>query len=202
MSKRIEPDRFTEPEYSQIIAEMIRHTVETEAPIEKSALATVIARAHGFKRTGSLIAERVEMIGRKVFHYRQELSGQIFVWRDETHCDAISTWREPSDEDRKRPIEDIPEEEIALAAKDFPFEDDVPRAIAIAFGFSRLRAPSRERLEKVLRTHGEIDGSASIEGPETEVTSVSPAVSLRVTESDVQREILNLLSDGLSLIHI
>ena len=196
MSKRIEPDRFTEPEYSQIIAEMIRHTVETEAPIEKSALATVIARAHGFKRTGSLIAERVEMIGRKVFHYRQELSGQIFVWRDETHCDAISTWREPSDEDRKRPIEDIPEEEIALAAKDFPFEDDVPRAIAIAFGFSRLRAPSRERLEKVLRTHGEIDGSASIEGPETEVTSVSPAVSLRVTESDVQREILNLLSDG------
>jgi len=166
LSGRIEPDRFAEPEYSQVIAEMIKHAVETEAPIEKSALATVIARAHGFKRTGSLIAERVEKIGRKIFSYRQERSGRIFVWRDEDHCDALTTWREPSDEDRKRPIEDIPEEEISLAAKDFPFEDDVPRAIAVAFGFSRLRAPSRERIETALETGGGTCESADIEEPD------------------------------------
>ena len=151
ISERIDPDRFAEPEYGQVIAEMIKHAVEIEAPIEKSALATVIARAHGFKRTGNLIAERVERIGRKLFHYRQERSGRIFVWRDRGHSDALTTWRKPSDEDRKRPIEDIPEEEIILAAKEFPFDDDVPRAIAGAFGFSRLRAPSRERIEEALK---------------------------------------------------
>lgn len=151
ISERIDPDRFVEPEYGQVIAEMIKHAVEIEAPIEKSALATVIARAHGFKRTGSLIAERVERIGRKLFHYRQERSGRIFVWRDRGHSEALTTWRKPSDEDRKRSIEDIPEEEIILAAKEFPFDDDVPRAIAGAFGFSRLRAPSRERIEEALK---------------------------------------------------
>ncbi|RZP20604.1 MAG: DUF3320 domain-containing protein [Erythrobacter sp.] len=196
ISGRIKPDLFAEPEYSQVIAEMIKHAVETEAPIEKSALATVIARAHGFKRTGSLIAERVEKIGRKLFHYRQERSGRIFVWRDEAHCDALTTWREPSDEDRKRPIEDIPEEEIILAARDFPFDDDVPRAIAVAFGFSRLRAPSRERIEEALQTHGDSIDSANAEEPELEVAAAQFAIASRVTESEVQQEILSLLADG------
>lgn len=196
ISELIEPDRFAEPDYSQVIAEMIKHAVKTEAPIEKAALATVIARAHGFKRTGNQIAERVEKIGRKLFHYRQERSGRIFVWRDGAHCDALTTWREPVDEDRKRPIEDIPEEEIILAAKDFPLDDDVPRAIAVAFGFSRLRAPSRERIEEALQAYVDNIESASNKEPELEVASAQSVISSRLTESEVQQEILNLLADG------
>ena len=196
IADRIDPDRFAEPEYSQVIAEMIKHTVEIEAPIEKSALATVIARAHGFKRTGSAIADRVERIGRRLFHYRPERSGRIFVWRDEAQRETISTWREPSDDDRKRPIEDIPEEEIVLAAKDFPFDDDLPRAIAVAFGFSRLRAPSRERIEEALQTQGGGMKTAEIEASEPETAASHSTTSSRVTESEVQAEILNLLADG------
>lgn len=196
IADRINPDRFAEREYSPVVAEMIRHAVESEAPIEKSALATVIARAHGFKRTGSAIADRVERIGRKLFHYRQENSGRIFVWRDEAHCGAIATWREPSDEDRKRPIEDIPQEEIILAAKDFPFEDDVPRAIAVAFGFSRLRAPSRERIEQALQGQDDSAVSSDEEALETESLSGPSMISSRVTEGQVQTEILRLMSDG------
>ena len=196
ISGRIKPDLFAEPEYSQVIAEMIKHAVETEAPIEKSALATVIARAHGFKRTGSLIAERVEKIGRKLFYYRQERSGRIFVWRDEHHCDTLTTWREPSDEDRKRPIEDIPEEEIILAARDFQFDDDIPRAIAVSFGFSRLRAPSRERIEEALQTGRDTSESDTFEEPEPEIATAQFTISSRVTESEVQQAILKLLADG------
>lgn len=191
---RVDSERFSEPEYSPVIAEMIKHAVETEAPIEKSALATVIARAHGFKRTGSAIADRVERIGRKLFHYRQESSGRIFVWRDEAHCHAISAWREPTDEDRKRPIEDIPEEEIVLAARDFAIEDDVPRAIAVAFGFSRLRVPSRERIEEALQIQN--NWALEDEVPEAEDVSAPPMMSSRVTEGEVQTEILGLMSDG------
>lgn len=196
ISGRIKPDLFAEPEYSQVIAEMIKHAVETEAPIEKSSLATVIARAHGFKRTGSLIAERVEKIGRKLFYYRQERSGRIFVWRDEHHCDTLTTWREPSDEDRKRPIEDIPEEEIILAARDFQFDDDIPRAIAVSFGFSRLRAPSRERIEEALQTGSDTSESDTFEEPEPEIATAQLTISSRVTESEVQQAILKLLADG------
>lgn len=196
ISERIEPDRFAEPDYSQVIAEMIKHAVETEAPIEKAALATVIAMAHGFKRTGNQIAERVEKIGRKLFHYRRERSGRIFVWRDGTHRDALTTWREPSDEDRKRPIEDIPEEEIILAAKAFPLDSDVPRAIAMAFGFSRLRAPSRERIEDALGAHKDAIESANNKEPELSFAVAQSVISSRVTESEVQQEILNLLADG------
>ena len=151
MADRIDPEHFFEPDHTKVIAEMIKHAVELEAPIEKSALATLIARAHGFKRTGSAIADRVERIGRGLFHYRPERSGRVFVWRDSAQPKAISTWREPTDEDRKRPIEDIPEEEIILAARDFPFEDDLPRAVAVAFGFSRLRASSRKRIEGAIK---------------------------------------------------
>lgn len=148
------------------------------------------------KRTGSAIADRVERIGRKLFHYRQENSGRIFVWRDEAHCDAIATWREPSDEDRKRPIEDIPQEEIILAARDFLFEDDVPRAIAVAFGFSRLRAPSRERIEQALQGQDDSAASSDEEALETESLSGPSMISSRVTEGEVQTEILRLMSDG------
>ena len=198
ISGRIKPDLFAEPEYSQVIAEMIKHAVETEAPIEKSALATVIARAHGFKRTGSLIAERVEKIGRKLFYYRQERSGRTFVWRDEHHCDTLTTWREPSDEDRKRPIEDIPEEEIILAARDFEFDDDIPRAIAVSFGFSRLRAPSRERIEEALHAGRDASESDTFEEPEPAIATAQSTISSRVTESEVQQAILKLLADGKS----
>ncbi|MHA7820041.1 MAG: DUF3320 domain-containing protein [Erythrobacter sp.] len=196
ISERIKPDLFAEAEYSQVIAEMIKHAVETEAPIEKSALATVIARAHGFKRTGSLIAERVERIARKLFHYRQERSGRIFVWRDEHHRDTLTTWREPSDEDRKRPIEDIPEEEIILAARDFQFDDDIPRAIALSFGFSRLRAPSRERIEEALQTGKDTSELDTFEEPKPEIATAQSMISSRVTESEVQQAILKLLADG------
>ncbi len=198
ISGRIKPDLFAEPEYSQVIAEMIKHAVETEAPIEKSALATVIARAHGFKRTGSLIAERAEKIGRKLFYYRQERSGRTFVWRDEHHCDTLTTWREPSDEDRKRPIEDIPEEEIILAARDFEFDDDIPRAIAVSFGFSRLRAPSRERIEEALHAGRDASESDTFEEPEPAIATAQSTISSRVTESEVQQAILKLLADGKS----
>ena len=114
---RIDPDRFADAGYSPILAEMIKHAVETEAPIEKSALATVIARAHGFKRTGRAITDRVEKIGRRLFHYRQEDSGKIFVWREETQHGSLLICREPSDEDRKRPIEDIPNRERTSTAR-------------------------------------------------------------------------------------
>ena len=196
IADRIDPGRFADPEYSQIIAEMIKDAVETEAPIEKSALATVIARAHGFKRTGSAIADRVERIGRRLFHYRQEGSGRIFVWQDEAHCGVISSWREPTDEERKRPIEDIPEEEIILAAKDFPFDNDIPRAVAVAFGFSRLCAPSRERIEEALRTQGNGAERLATEVSESEIASAHSTISSRITESEMQAEILKLLADG------
>ncbi len=197
MIDQIDPERFAYTEYSGVLAAMIKHVVETEAPIEKSALATVIARAHDFKRTGSAIMERIEKIGRRLFYYRQESSGRIFVWQDEAQREAFLIWREPVDDDRKRPIEDIPEEEIILAAEDFLSEDDVPRAIAVAFGFSRLRAPSRERIENALQQRDESSVSTDAEFPEIDLLPVHSSAS-RVTESEVQTEILRLMSDGKS----
>jgi len=119
---------------------------------------------------------------------RREENGEFVVGKDGIGYyppDALTPYKgnARTHDDRKRPIEDIPEEEIILAAKDLRFDDDVPRALAVAFGFSRLRAPSRERIEAALQTAEDINGSLSIEELEPEIATAQFTILPRVTET-------------------
>lgn len=145
-SDEIDPDTFFESAYDDVLRRMIVAVLEVEAPLPKSVLATSVARAHGFKRTGSAILERVEVLARELAMFRKDRDGTNIIWRDEAHHASLEAWRIPDGGDHKRAIDDIPEAELRLCAAWVSDNDDVPREVARMFGFSRLRAPSRARI--------------------------------------------------------
>ncbi|WP_265562478.1 DUF3320 domain-containing protein [Sphingomicrobium arenosum] len=148
---QLEPDRFHDVLYTPVLKGMISAIVEVEAPIQLSSLSTRIARAHGFMRTGGQIMARIRKIAKSVAHLTTEASGAEVIWARESDEGQLSTWRIPTDDDEKRPIEEIPDAELRVAGRYYGDEDDPAKAIAEAYGFSRLRAPSRRRIEGALR---------------------------------------------------
>ena len=146
----IDPDMFFDAGYDDVLRRLIIAVIECEAPLPKTVLASTVARAHGFKRTGSAILERVETLARTVAEFRTNGDGTNVVWRDPEHFALNEVWRVPDGGEHKRAIEDIPEAELRLAAAWVGDHDDAPREVAKLFGFSRLRAPSRERIDAAI----------------------------------------------------
>ena len=64
MEGRIDPARFAEPGYSATLREMIARVIAAEAPIRDDILVERIARAHGFRRSGRVIRDRVMTLAR------------------------------------------------------------------------------------------------------------------------------------------
>ncbi|EMD81923.1 DUF3320 domain-containing protein [Pacificimonas flava] len=150
VADRIDADQFYDPAYYDILSEMVRIAVETESPIRDDQLATVVARAHGFARTGRLIRERVNEMVEHSFVTIQDQEGHAFVWRDESHPERLSEYRVPRNDAAERSIDQISLQELMLAAE--AVEDAEDRAVAVArtFAISRLRRDARRRVEMAL----------------------------------------------------
>ena len=151
LAERIDPDQFYEEDYTPLLIELIRVTLECEAPIADDLMVKRIARAHNFKRTGRLIRERVLDLAEEQFHIREDPEEGSFVWLNE-HAVAVGVpMRQPSDEDATRRIEEIPSEEL-LAGLAHTGDGDPVREIARLFGIFRLSANARERIQKAIAT--------------------------------------------------
>lgn len=157
---RIDPDQFYEPGYDPVLADLVRYAVETEAPIREDQLATVIARAHGFARTGRLIRERVAKISRASFIHLKDQQGLVFVWADEDQPRTLRQFRVPNGQEADRSIDLIALPELVLAANAVEASDDPAVAIARRFQISRLRRDARKRIELAIAPSGEQPSSA------------------------------------------
>lgn len=156
---RIDPDQFYDAGYDPILADLVRHAVETEAPIREDQLATVIARAHDFARTGRLIRERVAGISRDTFVHLKDSQGHIFVWADEDQPRTLSQFRVPHGGGAERSIDLIALQELEQAANAIGEAEDRAVAVARTFAISRLRRDSRKRIELAIRSVGEDQSS-------------------------------------------
>ena len=143
----IDPDRFYDADYTDVLTRLVMHAVETEAPIRDDQLATVIARAHGFARTGRLIKERVDSIAREKAFYLVDAEGHAFVWKDEEQTHRLDEFRVSPHGEMERSVDQISLEELALAANSISGEYDLPVATARLFSISRLRKDARKRVE-------------------------------------------------------
>lgn len=151
-SARLRPAAFQESAYDPVLQDIIRAVLEAEAPILDKALVDRVARIHGFKRSGRLIRERVLALARRRYHFRADPDPKIgdFVWMSVDDPARWNTFRVPAVQDGdSRVIEEIPIEEIAVAARSVR-GDDLPMVIAHVFGVRRLTATSRTRLELVV----------------------------------------------------
>jgi very-short-patch-repair endonuclease len=144
-------NRFHDDAYTETLRRMIRHVLETEAPIADDLLVTRIARAHSFKRSGRLIREKVMGLVEEDFILRDDPAGGAFVWLENPEKSPLNTVRTPNGDDPGRGVDQIPSEEIVAAGRHVSGEDPVVE-IARLFGIQRLSAAGRERIEMALQT--------------------------------------------------
>lgn len=152
----IDPDRFQDHDYSAVLKEMVLHVVAAEAPIRDTLLIERIARAHGFKRSGRLIRERIMTVVRSVAHVEAEHTGASFVWADAMAVAAWEQARYPNSGADVRSIEDIALPELSAAIRGCIDAADPLTDAARQFGVKRLNTGAKERLKMAKPITGHI----------------------------------------------
>ncbi len=155
LQARIDPARFAEAAYTAVLRDMILRVIATEAPIRDDLLVERIARAHGFRRSGRAIRDRVMTLARASAHVAQEHGGAAFIWSDAT---AASSWdrpRFPATSEDIRDLGDIALPELTAVLRGCGGEDPTTEA-ARALGIRRLSASGRERLRRAAPAQGHI----------------------------------------------
>lgn len=155
LTARIEPERFHEPAYTTALREMIGHVMAAEAPIRDDCLVERIARAHGFRRSGRAIRDRVMTLARAATHATREPDGATFLWPDSLAPGAWDRPRYPATNHDIRPLEDIALPELTAALRACSGEDPAADA-ARALGVRRLSAAGRDRLRSAAPATGHV----------------------------------------------
>jgi hypothetical protein len=129
---------------------MVKIVVEAEGPLRDDVLCRRIARHHGWQRTGGRIVDRVMSLAKKIYTPVRDLDDQIFFWPSSSTAATWPRFRRPNGEGR--PMDEICFPELRALASEIldathPEPDPIV-AMARTAGLGRMRAASRERLEK------------------------------------------------------
>lgn len=150
----IDPDRFLDTDYSDILSAMIAHVIDREGPVLDTLLARRIARAHGWVRTGARIRERVFQLARARYRTTEEDVGAFF-WPDHLDPALEPAFRVPADEDSVRAADEISIQELASLARNITTlgtkDEAIYTTMARQLGWQQLRAASRARLTLALQ---------------------------------------------------
>lgn len=146
----LDPDRFYEPSYRPVLAAAVAHVLDVEAPIFEDVLVRRIARAHGFGRTGSRIAQAVSTVIDRA-HARTQDDERVVLWPVGMAPSSVLPFR-PSPAG-VRSHADVPAAELAgligtLAAP--TAGQDLVRLMAAELGLSRIETTTRLRLERAI----------------------------------------------------
>ena len=155
MEGRIDPSKFAEPGYTTTLREMITRVIEAEAPIRDDLLVERIARAHGFKRSGRVIRDRLMTLTKALAHVEEEHRGATFVWPDAGSASAWDRARYPATNEDVRDLGDIPLPELTAVLRACVDDDKITEA-ARALGVRRLSAAGRDRLRRAIPTEGHL----------------------------------------------
>lgn len=149
LAARLNPERFYDADYDDVLYALIQAIVSQEAPLLDSSLVQRVARAHGFNRAGRLIRDRVlEMVDRH-HHLAADPSGDSFVWLSESQRFNWNQYRLPATDDDIRQVDAIASEELRALAVAVPGNNTVAE-IAKQLGIRRITAQARQRIESVL----------------------------------------------------
>ena len=141
------PERFPEADYTPFLRSLVAKVVHAEAPIRDDLLVERIARAHGFKRSGRLIRERVLSLASEMFPVvEEEPGGATFVWADPETRRRWNSARQPATAADVRGIEDVPFEELRASLPEDTLSEESLAAAARFFGIRRLTQQARARL--------------------------------------------------------
>lgn len=141
---------FYESRYDDVLRSIVAHVLSVEAPISLDVLINVVARAHGFQRSGRLIRDRVMAFVARYHHVVVDPSGTCFAWFSSQDVASWHSFRIPNVEEDTRSIEEISFEEIRVAAE-FAGRSATVIEIARLLGTKRLSATARQRIELAVK---------------------------------------------------
>jgi len=144
-------DRFYEPGYKAVLAQMAFYIIEVEGPVYDDVLVTRIARIHGFQRAGNTIQKLVLSAIDRGFPKTTEDGREVF-WRVGAQTGIPVACRASAEHIRSH--NDVPIAELAGLA--LPFirirmdDEQVLRKMAEYFHLGRLREATRGRFLKAV----------------------------------------------------
>jgi very-short-patch-repair endonuclease len=151
--KTLDPARFYESEYRSVLQALGTEYVDRLGPITFKHLSDIIARAHGFQRTGSEIKRQVWAAVSRSRRSSRSPSGDTVLWpRNMTPTD-VAAFRGLTVGGSPRAWYDVPyPEKLGLALDTVRQESsrDAVAAISGKIGFTRLREATREELQALV----------------------------------------------------
>lgn len=152
-------DRFHDPDYTPVLRDIAIATLDREAPITFKRLAELIARQHGFKRTGAAIKRRIWDIVRPARRNQQTPDGHTTFWPEGHAPETATPFRGLAFGDIERPWADVPyPEKLSLAAEVLAAgAADPAQAMSERIGLGRRTSAVVKELEALLNTAREKD---------------------------------------------
>ncbi len=146
----LDPERFFDPDYAQVLRDFIVRIVQAEGPITVRRLTRRVAQEHGWQRAGKRIQERVQRHLAAVECHAEFTTS--FAWSPGTHAQ-----RSPFRGLAGRSITHVSRTEIASVIDRHSLElaaaDDPIRTLARRLGIGRLTERARSYLSECLDWH-------------------------------------------------
>lgn len=149
----MDPNRFFEPSYDNVLSKIVASLIEAEGPIHEERLARQIARMHGWQRTGARIQARVGLLATHAYGTTQEDVGRFYWPKHLADMDNVPIRKGLDKLDRS--LNEIAMPELVSLCRAY-VESGVDASSAIIqvardLGLSRLKSGARERLELAMQ---------------------------------------------------
>jgi hypothetical protein len=160
---QLQPNSFYERSYLPAIKVLGTEMIDRLGPVTFGYLSGLIARAHGFQRTGSQIKSQVWAAVSKERKVSRTPAGVSIFWPKARTPETILDYRGLFVGGESRQWSDVPHPEklgiVMKVLRDGPTEDSAAE-IASRIGLTRLKQATRDELEALLMEARTLDDSA------------------------------------------
>jgi hypothetical protein len=157
-SGAIDPARFYDADYAPTLAALVEAIIGAENIVTLHRLARLVARRHGFQRTGGKIVRLVRETAEPLGQVAATGDGEEVVWSSSIEPKPTMPFRGLVIGEEPRPWAEVPYPEKLGFAMGFLDRADPTRAMADALKLGRLTAPIREEFESLLTHAGPLKG--------------------------------------------
>jgi len=150
---RLNPDRFYELEYRDVVQSLGTEFIDRLGPLTFKHLSDLIARAHGFQRTGSQIKKQVWAAVSRIRQSSRTPNGETVFWPHGVAPVLTFPFRTLTVKDDQRVWSDVPYPErlgLAVEVLQAGSSEDPAAEISARIGYTRLREATRGELEALV----------------------------------------------------
>lgn len=144
---------FHDPNAREVLARMLIEVTNAEGPIHVELAARRLAKAWGLERVGGRMKKAITSAVNKITKGAAVHRRGKFLWPKRNDFKLQARRPDPADDDSRRPIEFIPDEEMEVAMRNIVegamsiTPEDLVTQVSRVFGFDRTGETIRERIE-------------------------------------------------------